>query len=322
MGLAAVGGDAGVPGDTGATCAAADANADGCISSSVAEATAGAEVTATAGSAVVTAASDTATSAAGAGAAAAAGATVTGDCRPGLPAMPAGAMPRTRPANTSTGSGGDPLRRTCAPSRRGEAWACSTGREVAGGLPAMRCGGRGGGRPPPPVLMLGRMPSPIASSPLTDLPDPRPPEVTMGRGPLWVRAISRVSLKVRLADICLDISSASPSNAVPSCVPPLTGRPARPGAPLCTVTPRTLPLPARAMPGDAAVGEGDARSRAAKAGKLPALWGRGELLPPPAPAAFELGAPCSTWPPSVRACCMSVVCGCSGCCACHCPSTC
>lgn len=42
----------------------------------------------------------------------------------------------------------------------------------------------------------------------------------MGRGPLWVRAISRVSLKVRLADICLDISSASPSNAVPSCVPP------------------------------------------------------------------------------------------------------
>lgn len=62
--------------------------------------------------------------------------------------------------------------RTCAPSRRGEAWACSTGREVAGGLPAMRCGGRGGGRPPPPVLMLGRMPSPIASSPLTDLPDP------------------------------------------------------------------------------------------------------------------------------------------------------
>ena len=99
----------------------------------------------------------------------------------------------------------------------------------------------------------------------------------------------------------------------------LTGRPARPGAPLCTVTPRTLPLPARPIGGDAAVGEGEARSREVKGGYAPAAWGPGELAPllPPPP-----GVPCTCSPPSLRTCWMSVVCGWSGCCACHCPSTC
>ena len=36
----------------------------------------------------------------------------------------------------------------------------------------MRCDGRGGGSVLPPVLMLGRMLSPMASSPLIRCPDP------------------------------------------------------------------------------------------------------------------------------------------------------
>lgn len=121
---------------------------------------------------------------------------------------------------------------------------------------------RGGRGAPAPVLMLGRPELP--NSPLMLCPKPRPPDVTTGAEPLLARCMSATSLKARLAESCLDISSASPSKPPPSRFEPLT-RLARPGAPLCTVTPLMLPLPALAMgdPAGPCEGDGDTASRVA-----------------------------------------------------------